>query len=91
MPGPISVIRSRIGGRDLVSNRPDRKSQRWFGALAPLLIAGGFALVGCGDDAGTGADECRYENGRTYMEEVNHCNTMRDQGVQCIVPPPPVC
>jgi hypothetical protein len=61
-----------------------------LGALG-LLIAVGLAVVGCGDEGGSGADECTYENGRTYMEEVNHCNTMRDQGVQCIVPPPPVC
>ena len=51
----------------------------------------GLVLVACGDDPGEGADECRYENGNTYMQEVNHCNTMRDQGVQCIVPAPPVC
>lgn len=60
-------------------------------ALQVVLIAGGLVMVACGDDDGGGADECRYENGRTYMEEVNHCNTMRDQGVQCIVPAPPVC
>lgn len=60
-------------------------------ALSAVLMAGGFALFGCNDDAGAGSDECRYDNGRTYMEEVNHCNTMRDQGVQCTVPPPPVC
>jgi hypothetical protein len=60
-------------------------------ALNAVLIAGGLVLFGCNDDAGGGAEECRYENGRTYMEEVNHCNTMRDQGVQCIVPPPPEC
>jgi hypothetical protein len=60
-------------------------------ALQAVLMACGLVVLGCGDDAGNGTDECRYENGRTYMEEVNHCNTMRDQGVQCIVPAPPVC
>ena len=60
-------------------------------ALHAVLIAGGLVLVACGDDPGEGADECRYENGNTYMQEVNHCNTMRDRGVQCIVPAPPVC
>ena len=59
--------------------------------LCAALLVGGFVVVGCGDSDDSGADECRYENGRTYMEEVNHCNTMRDQGVQCVVPAPPVC
>jgi len=60
-------------------------------ALQAVLMASGLVVLGCGDDAGAGDGQCRYDNGRTYMEEVNHCNTMRDQGVQCIVPAPPVC
>jgi len=60
-------------------------------SLCAVLVSGVFAVFGCSDDDGGGAEECRYDNGRTYMEEVNHCNTMRDQGVQCIVPPPPQC
>ncbi len=73
-----------------MSARSRQPSPVAFGALGLLLFAAGYAVVGC-SDGGSGADECRYENGRTYMEEVNHCNTMRDQGVQCIVPAPPVC
>jgi hypothetical protein len=31
----------------------------------------------------------RYENGRTWIEQYNWCQIMRDQGVPCTVPPPP--
>lgn len=60
--------------------------------VGALLLACAFAVVACGGDGGgSGADECRYENGRTYMEEVNHCDRMQARGIQCIVPAPPVC
>lgn len=54
--------------------------------LVVLTLGSGFAVLGCG---GGRADERRYENGRTYIEQVNHCNLMRDQGVPCTVPAPP--
>ena len=53
---------------------------------AVLTVGSGVAVLGCG---GGRADERRYENGRTYIEQVNHCNLMRDQGVPCTVPAPP--
>jgi hypothetical protein len=31
----------------------------------------------------------RYPNGRTWIEQYNWCQIMRDQGVACAVPPPP--
>jgi hypothetical protein len=41
------------------------------------------------DDNPQADGQRRYPNGRTYIEQVNFCNLMRDQGVPCTVPPPP--
>ena len=37
----------------------------------------------------SGDSRRRYPNGRTYIEQVNWCNLMRQQGVPCTVPAPP--
>jgi len=64
---------------------------RLFVLLAVLTVTGGFAGCGGGGDNDEGGPPCTYENGRTYIQQVNFCNLMRDQGVPCQVPPPPSC
>jgi hypothetical protein len=80
----------KVPNYDPTDGIPDQRLPRPEELLPPRdTCPEAYAGIRKGDDPPAGDSRRRYPNGRTYIEQINWCNVMRQQGVYCVVPPPP--